>query len=76
MNVKPAGRVLRKPACTWLNVIDYEQLKAIAQAEGVTIAAYMRSMIVDVLADEADRRTLSAERLRLSPTASCQAERI
>jgi hypothetical protein len=53
--MKPSGTVLRRPACTWLSVPDYEKLSAIAGAHNVTLAAYLRSIIVDVIADETAR---------------------
>lgn len=51
MNVKPPDRVLRKPVCTWVSRTDYERFHAIADSNGVTVAAYLRAMIVDVLAE-------------------------
>lgn len=76
MNVKPIGRVLKKPTCTWLSDADHNRLSALAEANGVTVAAYLRSIIVDALADEAARAILQTDGLRVSNTASCQVERI
>ena len=67
MSIKPQSRVLRKPICTWVTAMDYQKFHAIADANGVTVAAYLRSMVVDVLVEEAAREpTLPA-----APTIEC-----
>ena len=48
-------RVLKKPVTTWLETLDYEKFSAIAESNGVTVAAYLRAIIVDVIADETAR---------------------
>lgn len=58
MSRKSPKKVLEKPIATWLNIEDYEKLKDLAGAQGVTIASYLRSIVVDAIADEADRRVI------------------
>ena len=60
MNTKPYERVLKKPVCTWLSTLDYDRLHAIADANGVTLAAYLRAIIVDTIADETARSAILA----------------
>lgn len=55
MNVKPADKVLTRPICTWLTTHDYEILCAAAKLNGVTKAAYFRSVLVDAIDDEHER---------------------
>lgn len=58
MNVKPIAVVLRRPVCTWLTKNDYEALAAIiARTPGVSMAAYLRSIVVDAIAEETGKRT-------------------
>lgn len=52
MNIKPAEAVLKRPLCTWLTAEDYDSFAAIASANGVTMAAYLRSIVVDAIAEE------------------------
>ena len=74
MAVKPLNRRLRCPIGTWIDVPDYERFHEIAVANGVTIAAFLRAMVVDVLAEEDDKRALSVESLNSSVPISCQPE--
>lgn len=55
MNRKHPKRLLKNPIGTWLNSEDYEKFKVLAKAHGVTHAAYLRSIVIDAIADEADR---------------------
>ncbi len=55
MNIKSADVVLRRPICTWLSAADYAKFAAVAQANGVTVAAYLRSIVVDVIEEETSK---------------------
>jgi hypothetical protein len=55
MNLKSPYKALRKPICTWLSLSDYELFCALAASIGVTPAAYLRSIVVDALAEERER---------------------
>lgn len=65
MNKKQPSVVLRRPLTTWLTNEDFEKIKALAKSHGVSTAAYMRSIVVDVLAEE-------TESFRISSAAACQ----
>lgn len=52
MNTKPAAEVLKRPVCAWLTAADYARFEALALKNGVTVSAYLRSIVVDVLAEE------------------------
>ena len=57
MSQKPQGEARNtKPICTWLPEVDYEAFVLVAAMHGVSPAAYLRAIVVDVLADEAERR--------------------
>lgn len=43
-----------KPITTWLSCSQVERLAAIARAHGVTVATFMRAIVIDVLDDEAE----------------------
>jgi hypothetical protein len=58
VNLKSPEKVLKKPIATWLNLEDYEKFKDLAEASGVTPAAYLRSIVIDAIADEADRKVI------------------
>ena len=60
MNVKPPERVLRHPICTWLTVSDYETISGLAKANGVSMAAYVRAILVDAIEEERERFRVSA----------------
>ena len=49
-NCKPM--VGYKPVATWLPEKDLEQLQNLARENNVTVASYLRAIIVDVLQDE------------------------
>lgn len=55
MNHKSPDKVLKRPIATWLSLEDYEKFKALSKAAGVTPAAYLRSIVTDVIIDEAER---------------------
>ena len=55
MNVKPPEKVLRKPVTTWLSDCDYLAFKTIAEANGVTVASYLRGIVVDVINEETNQ---------------------
>ncbi len=52
MNVKPPAEVLKRPVCTWLKAADYAKFEALALRSGVTVSTYLRSIVVDALAEE------------------------
>lgn len=52
MTVKSPDTVLKKPVCTWLNQNDYLTFAALADRQGVSVAAYLRSIVVDAIAEE------------------------
>lgn len=47
-----------KPICTWLSKEELELFRAIARSNNVSRAAYLRAMIVDVLAEEGPKVTV------------------
>lgn len=55
MNCKPASVVKKHPVCAWLSKADYELFVTIAASNGVTVSAYLRSMVVDVIAEETSK---------------------
>ena len=52
MNKKPPGTAFKKVVATALTVADYEKLLALAKANKVKVSVYLRSIVVDILADE------------------------
>ena len=72
MNTKPAGRALRKPVGSWLSYADYLRFEAIVKRSGSSFSTYIRSIIIDVLADEEERQALQDGRLSVSNTPSCK----
>ena len=63
MAVKPKNQHLRRPICTWVNVLDYQMFHDIAVSNGVTIAAYLRAMVIDVLAEETQKSSRQVDGL-------------
>jgi hypothetical protein len=61
MNIKPPNEVLRKPITTWLSSADHERFLRAAAEQHVTAAAYLRSIVVDAVAED--------ETCHASPTA-------
>ena len=74
MAVKPLNRRLRCPIGTWVDLSDYQRFHEIAVANGVTIAAFLRAMVVDALAEEEDKRALSVGSLNSSAAIPCHSE--
>lgn len=52
-----------KSIATWILKTDFEQLQQLAAKNNVTIAAYLRAIIVDALQDEAELLQNNAARL-------------
>lgn len=48
----------RKAVAAWLTLPELELFRAIAQANNVSPSAYLRAMIVDVLAEEGPRTAI------------------
>ena len=74
MAVKPLNRRLRCPIGTWVDLSDYQRFHDIAVANGVTIAAFLRAMVVDVLAEEADKQAPSVDSLNSNAAIPCHSE--
>ena len=74
MAVKPKNQHLRRPICTWVNVLDYQMFHDIAVSNGVTIAAYLRAMVIDILAEEAEKSPRQVDSLNVVTAISCQSE--
>ena len=55
-NFKPPDRVFRYTVATVLAISDYEAVKRLAAAQGVSVSTYVRSIVVDAIADEAASR--------------------
>ena len=54
-NVKPAGTAFKHPITAWFAKADYDFLKRVAAENKVTVSAYMRAALIDVIADERER---------------------
>jgi hypothetical protein len=54
-NVKPAGTAFKHPITAWFAKDDYDFLKKVAAENKVTVSAYMRAALIDVIADERER---------------------
>ena len=74
MAMKPENRHLRRPICTWVNALDYQRFHDIAVANGVTNAAYLRAMVIDVLAEEKQKSSQQVDGLNLASAISCHPE--
>ena len=55
-NVKPAGTAFKHPITAWFAKADYDFLKCVAAENKVTVSAYMRAALIDVIADERERK--------------------
>lgn len=62
MNSKPAADVVKRPVCAWLSESDYAKFEAIVECNGVSVSAYLRSMVVDVIAEETSKRVEVVDR--------------
>lgn len=58
--------VTHKSIATWILKTDFESLQQLAVKNNVTVAAFLRAIIVDALQDEAELVQNNAA--RLSPT--------
>jgi hypothetical protein len=47
--------VLHRPIATWLSVEDHQRLLAIVERSGISVAAYIRAIVVDAIAEDAAR---------------------
>lgn len=56
-----------KQVATWLSLTDYQQLGQLAQANRVSIAAYVRAIIVDAIQEES---CISKSSIQLSTATS------
>ena len=52
MNLKKPESVLKKPVATWLSRSDYDKFIALVDKNNVTIATYLRAIIIDIIAEE------------------------
>lgn len=50
----PNYKLQNAPLTTWLSANQVERFRAIARAHGVTPATFLRTIVVDVLDDEAE----------------------
>lgn len=55
-NIRPPELVLRKPVACWLTDKDYSRLVDASQRYDMCLAVFIRSVIVDALADEDERQ--------------------
>ncbi len=49
---KKTFRDKHKTICTWISLDDCERLSALAKENSVSVCAFVRSIIVDAIADE------------------------
>ena len=59
MNIKPPDKVLKVPVTTWLAQSDYDKFRVLAEDNKVSVAAYLRAVVNDVLVDEEVRGSVS-----------------
>ena len=59
MNIKPPDKVLKVPVTTWLSQADYDRFRVLAVDNKVSVAAYLRAVVNDVLVDEEVRESVS-----------------
>jgi hypothetical protein len=62
-NFRPPELVLRKPVACWLTDKDYDRLVSASNKMGVRLAVYIRSVIVDALAEEDEIEEKKASKL-------------
>lgn len=53
-NIRPPDMVLKKPVACWLTEKDYSRLVDASTKYKVCLAVFIRSVLVDALADEDD----------------------
>lgn len=53
-----------RPLCCWLSQMELAHFRAVAQANNVSAAAYLRAMVIDVLAEESGRVPVPRRALR------------
>lgn len=52
MAKKEEAYALRKGVCTWLTKSDYSKFKAVSNFNNLSMAEYLRAIIVDILVEE------------------------
>ena len=55
-NIKLAGTAFKHPITAWFTRADYDFLKWLAAENKVSVSAYMRASLIDVISDERERR--------------------
>ena len=56
MNIKPKPRRLVKTVTTWLTIADYEKFEVIANQDHVSVAALLRGLVIDAIAEDLPAR--------------------
>ena len=56
MTDKPDWKSLRHCISTWISTADYTLLYELAQSENVKVSVYLRAVLIDVIAEERERR--------------------
>ena len=55
---------LRRPITTWISNAEYDLFQSICKSHGVTGAAYLRAVLIDVIAEEGPKvKTLFTQTL-------------
>lgn len=52
MTTKPPNAIRNRTLATAISADDYAKFEAVAKKHGVTVSTYLRSIVVDVLAEE------------------------
>ena len=65
-NVRPKDQVLSKPVACWLTQKDHRRLIAAAETYSIKVAEFIRSVIIDALADEDEREKKKLEDVKKS----------
>ena len=55
---KPPERRLARPIAAWITEGDYARLKQVSDAKGVTMASFIRGVLIDAIEDELVNQTL------------------
>lgn len=58
----------RRCIATWISKPEFEALKGFADSNNVTVASFVRSIIVDAINDETDRKARLASLKTVAPT--------